>query len=71
MHRVFNKQLHMFAYKVQITKELKQDKPKWLDFTTDMLHWINMNPGSSSEASWSLMWLHPTSWDKSVSTVHT
>jgi hypothetical protein len=28
MHRVFNKQLHMFAYKVQITKELKQDKPK-------------------------------------------
>jgi hypothetical protein len=36
----------LYAYKAQITQELKPDnKPKQLDFTTDILHWINMDPG--------------------------
>jgi hypothetical protein len=43
---VLHKWLQLFAYKVQITQELKpDDKPKRLHFTTDMLHRINMDPG--------------------------
>jgi hypothetical protein len=43
---VLHKWLHLSAYKVQITHEIKpDDKPKQLDFATDMLHQISMNPG--------------------------
>jgi hypothetical protein len=44
MHRVLHKRLHLFAYKVQITQEPKPDKPKRLDFATDILHRIDMDP---------------------------
>jgi hypothetical protein len=46
VHWVLHKQLRLFAYKVQVTQELKpDDKPKWLDFTIDMLYRIDMDPG--------------------------
>jgi hypothetical protein len=46
MHRVLHKRLHLFAYKVQITQELKpDDKPERLDLAIDMLHRIYMDPG--------------------------
>jgi hypothetical protein len=46
MHGVLHRELHLSAHRVQITQELKPDnKPKQLDFTTDMLHQINMNTG--------------------------
>jgi hypothetical protein len=46
MHRVLHKRLHLFAYKVQITQELKpNDKPKRLDFAIDVMHRIAMDPG--------------------------
>jgi hypothetical protein len=45
IHRVLHKQLHLSAYKVQITEELKpEEKPKLLDFATDELHRIDMDP---------------------------
>jgi hypothetical protein len=35
--------LHVSAYTVRITQELKpDDRPKWLDLAIDMLHWIDM-----------------------------
>jgi hypothetical protein len=46
VYRVLHGLLHLFAYSVQISQELKpDDKPKRIDFAVDMLHRIDMDPG--------------------------
>jgi hypothetical protein len=45
MQRLLRVRLHLSAYRVQITQELKpDDRPKRLDFATDILHRIATDP---------------------------